>query len=116
MAVIGAHMLVYSPEADSLRSVLGQMLGTKYVDAGGGWMIFGMPPSEIAVHPAETPAHEITVMCDELSSTMSELAALGVEFDGEPRDEGWGIVATMRLPGGVEMLLYEPRHPTAISD
>lgn len=116
MAVIGAHMLVYSPEADSLRETLGRVLGTRSVDAGGGWLIFGLPPAEIAVHPADEPSHEITLMCDDLNATMSELSVHGVEFTDPPRDEGWGLVVTMKLAGGVEMLLYEPRHPTAISD
>ncbi len=114
MAVIGAHALLYSAEADAVRRVLSDVLGWKSADAGGGWLIFALPPAEIAVHPADKPDHELTLMCDDLPTTMSELAEAGVEFADEPRDEGWGIVVTMVLPGDLRMLLYEPRHATPL--
>ena len=112
--ITGAHVLLYSPEADAVRSVLGDVFGFKSVDAGGGWLIFALPPAEVAVHPAEKPSHELTFMCDDLAATMAELQAMGVEFKGEPHEERWGVVATMVLPGGTEIMLYEPRHATAI--
>jgi hypothetical protein len=68
----------------------------------------------VAVHPADRPVHELSLMCDDLAATMAELEAKGVDFKGEPHEERWGMVTTMVLPGGVEMLLYEPRHATAI--
>ncbi len=114
MTITGAHMLLYSPEADALRALLGEAFGWEGVDAGGGWMILALPPAEVAVHPADRPSHELTLMCDDLDATIAELKAKGVEFKGEPHDERWGRVATMVLPGAVDMLLYEPRHPTAI--
>ncbi|MBV9412310.1 MAG: extradiol dioxygenase [Acidimicrobiia bacterium] len=114
MTVTGAHVILYSPEADALRATLGDTFGWRNVDAGGGWLIFALPPAEVAVHPSDKPAHELTLMCDDLEATMTELREKGVEFKGEPHEERWGLVATMVLPGGVEMLLYEPRHPTAI--
>ena len=115
MAIIGAHMLFYSSEAEAAREVLGDILGTKSVDAGGGWPIYAMPPSEIAVHPSDGATnHEITLMCDDLAATMADLSANGVEFKGDVVEERFGLVATMVLPGGVEMLLYEPFHPKAI--
>ena len=114
MTVTGAHVILYSPESDALRSVLSDTFGWRHVDAGGGWLIFAMPPAEVAVHAADKPSHELTLMCDDLEATMAELREKGVEFKGEPHEERWGLVTTMELPGGVEMLLYEPRHPTAI--
>ena len=114
MAITGVHVVLHSPEADALRSLLSSILDSEGVDAGGGWPIYPLPPAEIAVHPSDKPAHEFTVMCDDLATTMTELTAKGVEFEGEPEDEGWGVVVAMSLPGGVKALLYEPRHPTAI--
>ena len=114
MAVIGAHALLYSPEAEAVRQILADVFGWESADAGGGWLIFALPPAEIAVHPAEKPDHEITLMCDDLASTMAELAGAGVEFPDEPREEEWGVVVTMSLPGNLRMLLYEPRHPTPL--
>src|SRR2546429_3623582 len=105
---------MYSNDADADRAFLAEVFGFESVDAGGGWLIFALPPAEVAVHPADKPSHELTLMCDDLEATMAELHEKGVEFKGEPHEERWGIVATMVLPGGVEMLLYEPRHLTAI--
>jgi hypothetical protein len=121
MAVIGAHMLLYSSEADALRAVLRDAFGLKSVDAGGGWLIFALPPSELGVHPAEGPTyesgvrHQVTFMCDDIRATIAELRTKGVRIDGEPEDEDYGITVTMTLPGGVEVMLYEPRHATAIT-
>jgi hypothetical protein len=114
MAITGAHVLLYTSQPEELRAVLRDVIGWKYVDAHDGWLIFALPPTELGVHPAETPSHELTLMCDDLDATVAELRAKGIEFRGEPEDQGFGIVMTMVLPGGVEMLLYEPRHTTAI--
>jgi hypothetical protein len=114
MAITGAHALLYTSEPEALRSVLRDVIGWKCVDAHDGWLIFALPPAELGVHPAEAPAHELTLMCDDLDATVTELRAKGIEFRGEPEDQGFGIVMTMVLPGGVEVLLYEPRHKTAI--
>src|SRR5947199_9834941 len=77
-------------------------------------LIFALPPAALGVHPSETPAHELSIMCDDLQATIAELAAKGVEFEGTPEAGGFGTFVTMVLPGGVRMLLYEPRHATAI--
>jgi catechol 2,3-dioxygenase-like lactoylglutathione lyase family enzyme len=114
MAVTGFHALVYTSEPDAVRAIFRDVFGFHHVDAGDGWLIFRLPPAELGIHPAERPKHEISVMCDDLEATMAELRARGIEFAGEPQDEGYGITAMMRLPGGAEMQLYEPRHPTAI--
>jgi len=116
MGITGVHTLLYTPKAEALRAMLVDVLGLGHVDDGRdqGWLIFALPPAEIGVHPGDTPSHEISFMCDDLDATIAELRAKGVEFRGEPVDEGWGIVIPMVLPGGVEMLLYQPRHNTAI--
>jgi hypothetical protein len=114
MAITGAHVLLYTSEPEQLRAVLRDVIGWKCVDAHDGWLIFALPPAEIGVHPAEAQSHELTLMCDDLDATVDELRAKGIEFRGEPEDQGFGIVTTMVLPGGVDVLLYEPRHPTAI--
>ena len=118
MAITGAHVLLYSSAEDELRTVLRDVFNWKFVDAGGGWPIFALPPSEIGVHPAEGPAfesgtHQFSLMCDDITATVRELRAKGVDVRGEPKDEGWGISVVLALPGGVEVQLYEPRHAVA---
>jgi hypothetical protein len=113
MAVIGIHALIYTSEAEALRAVLADVIGWSHVDAGNGWPIFALPPAELGVHPGEEPRQELSLMCDDIGTTVAELTAKGVAFRGEPEDRGWGVVRTMLLPGGVEVMLYEPRHPTA---
>lgn len=114
MAITGVHALLYSSEPDELRRVLSDVLGFSSIDSGGGWLIYALPPTELGVHPGDAPAHELSIMCDDINATKADLEARGITFEGDPVDEGFGIVAKMLLPGGVEMLLYEPRHDTAI--
>jgi hypothetical protein len=119
MAITGAHMLLYTSEPAALRGVLRDVFGFKHVDAGDGWLIFSLPPAELGVHPAEGPTydsgmrHQVSLMCDDVNQTVRELKAKGISFDGDPEDEGWGISITMKLPGGVDVLLYQPRHAVA---
>ncbi|HEX2258605.1 MAG TPA: VOC family protein [Actinomycetota bacterium] len=120
MAITGAHVLLYTPEPDAVRGVLRDMFGWSHVDSGDGWLIFALPPAEVGVHPAEGPTyergfrHQLCLMCDDIAATVADLKAKGLEVTGEPEDEGWGITTTLLLPGKVDFLLYEPRHPTAI--
>ena len=120
MAIIGAHVLLYSPEAEALRALLRDVFGWRHVDAGDGWLIFRLPPAELGVHPADGPTwesgvrHQFSLMCDDIDATIRELRAKGVEVVGEPEDEGYGITVTLNLPGNLEVMLYEPRHKTAI--
>jgi hypothetical protein len=114
MAIVGAHVLLYTPEPEAVRGLLEDAFGWSHVDTGGGWLIFALPPSELGVHPAELPSHELTLMCDDLETTTAELRAKGVEFPGGTSEQSWGVTTTMVLPGGLEMTLYEPRHTTAI--
>ena len=110
----GSHVIIYSTDADADRAFFRDVLEYPSVDAGQGWLIFKLPPAEVAVHPAEAAAHELLLMCDDLEQTMSELRAKGIEFRGGPDEESFGITTTMLLPGGVEILLYEPRHETPL--
>ena len=120
MAIIGAHVLLYSPEAEALRALLRDVFGWRHVDAGDGWLIFRLPPAELGVHPADGPTwesgvrHQFSLMCDDIDATIRELRAKAVEVVGEPEDEGYGITVTLNLPGNLEVMLYEPRHKTAI--
>lgn len=115
MAIVGAHMLLYTPEAEELRATFRDVFGWKDVDAGDGWLIFALPPAELGVHPSEGKTmHQLSLLCDDVAATADELRAKGVEVRGEPEDKGFGVGVTLVLPGGVEILLYEPRHKTAI--
>jgi hypothetical protein len=114
MPITGAHALLYTSQPDAVRDVLRDVLGWKNVDAGGGWLIFALPPAEVAIHPAAAPHHELALMCDDLDATVAELRGRGIEFRGEKGTERWGHTITMVLPGDLEMLLYQPLHPTAI--
>ena len=114
MAIIGAHALLYSSEPEALRAVFRDVFDMDYVDVHDGWLIFALPPSELGIHPADAPAHELTLMCDNIGQTIDHFGAKGISFKGEPEEQAFGIAVTMVLPGGVEMMLYEPKHETAI--
>jgi hypothetical protein len=115
VAVTGAHVLLYTPEAEALRATVRDVFGWPNVDAGDGWLIFALPPAELGVHPAAGDTHhELSLICDDVHGTVAELRDKGIEVRGEPEDKGFGIGVTIVLPGGVELLLYEPRHATAI--
>ena len=111
----GAHAILYSDDADATRAVLARVLGTRSVDAGGGWLTFALPPAEIAVHPAEAGGRaELYLMTDDVAATVAALKAEGIEVARPVSDQGWGLLTAITLPGGVELGLYQPRHPTAI--
>jgi hypothetical protein len=115
MAITGAHVLLYTPEAEALRATLRDVFAWRHVDAGDGWLIFRLPPAELGVHPSDGETHhELSFICDDVHATAAELREQGIEVLGEPEDKGFGIGVTIVLPGGVEVLLYEPRHETAI--
>lgn len=115
--ITGVHSIVYSGDAEATRAFLKNVLGLDSVDAGRGWLIFGLPPGEAAAHPAEGEdigRHQLYLMCDDVRKTMAELKKKGVEFTRPVADRGWGLVTAFTLPGAGEMWLYEPRHPTMI--
>lgn len=121
MAIIGAHALFYTSEPEALRTTLRDAFGWKHVDAGDGWLIFALPPTELGVHPAEGPTyesgvrHQLTFMCHDIQETIRELRSKGIDVKGKPEEEGFGVTVMLGLPGGVEVMLYEPRHPVAIT-
>ena len=114
MAITGVHGLFYTPEAEALRAVLRDVFEFSYVDAHDGWLIFALPPAEVGIHPADAPSHELTFMCDDLEATIADLKGKGIEFGGDPEPSSFGVTTTMILPGDVHVMLYEPRHKTAI--
>ena len=109
------HAIVFSPEAEKTRSFFADVLGLPSVDAGGGWPIFALPPAELAFHPADGDGrHQLYLMCDDIHATLAELTGKGAELAREVSDEGWGLLAAVRLPDGSELPIYEPRHPSPI--
>ncbi len=108
----GLHAVIFSRDAEGVRTFLRDVLGFASVDAGGGWLIFAQPPAELAAHPSDDDGrHELYLMCDDVHATVEELARKGVEFARPIRDAGWGLLTAINLPGGVELGLYEPKHP-----
>jgi predicted enzyme related to lactoylglutathione lyase len=113
--ITSMHTIVFASDADSARAFFRDVLELPYVDAGDGWLIFKQPPSELAVHPAAGPAgpHEVYLMCDDITQTMAELTARGAEFTSPVRQAGFGLLTSIRVPGGGEIGLYQPRHRIA---
>ncbi|HLQ04200.1 MAG TPA: extradiol dioxygenase [Verrucomicrobiae bacterium] len=113
--IFGAHVIVYSTDADADRAFLRDVLGYSNVDAGHGWLMFALPPAEVAVHPAETNGkHELYFMCDDLKAEMSALKKKGV-ICSDVEEARWGSITRMRLPGGGEVGLYQPKHPSPLA-
>ena len=111
--ITGAHAIVYSRDPEADRTFLREVLGLPHVDVGGGWLIFGLPPAEVAAHPTDgSPKHELYLMCDDLEATIEDLKRKGADIAGPVSDQGWGLITTLALPGGTELGLYEPRHPS----
>jgi catechol 2,3-dioxygenase-like lactoylglutathione lyase family enzyme len=113
--ITGAHAIIFSQDADATRAILRDVLGLdKHVDVGGGWLIFALPPAEVAVHPDEHGGrHELYFMCDDINATVERLKAKGAEFTAPVTDQGWGLLTSVKMPGGGELGIYEPRHPLA---
>ncbi len=113
--ISGAHIILYSQDAEADRAFLRDTLGFSSVDAGHGWLIFALPPAELAVHPAEANGqHELYLMCNDLEAEISTLKANGVPCS-EVQNERWGSIVRITLPGGRELGLYQPKHPTALT-
>jgi len=120
--IFGAHFLLYSAKAEADRKFLDEVVGLNSVDAGGGWPIFALPPSEFAVHPSRGEAAAKTedghagtalyLMCDDLKSTMKTMESKKVRFT-KVEDAPWGTVTSFALPSGAKVGLYQPKHPTA---
>jgi catechol 2,3-dioxygenase-like lactoylglutathione lyase family enzyme len=109
--ITGIHAIVFSPEAEKVREFFADVLGMPSADAGGGWLIFALPPAELAVHPATGDGrHELYLMCDDIHATLAELQDKGAVLARGVSDQGWGLLAAIRLPDGGELPIYEPRH------
>src|SRR3954453_13307956 len=106
MAITGVHAVIYTHEAEVDRAWLTDVLGLASVDAGRGWLIFALPPAELAVHPGE-PRHPLYLMCDDIQATVAELAAKGAETTGPVTDQGWGLLTAIKVPGAGELGLSE---------
>src|SRR5579863_5575263 len=122
--IFGTHLLLYSRDPEADRAFFRDMLGLSNVDSGGGWLIFALPPAEMGIHPAEenhTQTHAgqglatgtIYLMSDDLDRTLADLSAKGVAHT-ELREAEWGVATSIRLPGGANLGLYEPRHALAV--
>jgi hypothetical protein len=121
--ITAAHMLINSYDETATRAFLRDVLELPNIDVHDGWLIFKTGPSELAVHPASVPTvdaegvvrprHEISLMCDDLGRTVSELTAKGAEFIGSPSEHRWGTSIMVKVPGAGELMLYQPKHLTA---
>ena len=116
MAITGVHAILYTEDAAADRAFLADVLGLKSVDAGDGWLIFALPPAELAAHPASVGGggYELYLMCDDVEATVRELEARGVEFSSGVTQQRWGLITTIDLPGGGRLGLYEPRHASPL--
>jgi catechol 2,3-dioxygenase-like lactoylglutathione lyase family enzyme len=113
--IFGAHVVVYSKDAEADRAFLRNVLGFRSVDAGHGWLIFALPPAKAAVHPAEeNEAQELYLMSDDLNAEIAALKKKNVHCS-EARQERWGSITKIRLPGGGDLGLYEPQHASPFS-
>jgi predicted enzyme related to lactoylglutathione lyase len=116
--ITSTHSIIYASDPEAARAFFRDVLGLAHVDAHDGWLIFQLPPSELALHPQADPAasdgrHELYLMCDDIAQTMAELAAKGVEFTRPVTQTGFGHLTAIAVPGAGEIGLYEPRHLTA---
>jgi len=109
-----AHIILYSTDAEADRIFIRDVLGLPGVDAGGGWLIFKLPPAEIAVHPTDgLGKQEFYFMCDDIEKTLMQLTAKGVTISEPISNQRWGRLASIKLPSGADLPIYQPLHPTA---
>lgn len=109
-----AHIILYSTDAEADRTFIRDVLGLRGVDAGGGWLLFKLPPAEVAVHPTDGPIkHEFYFMCDDIEKTLRELSDKGVTISQPISEQRWGRLASIKLPSGADLPIYQPLHPTA---
>lgn len=116
--ILAAHTLIYADDADAARRFFQEVLELPTVDAGEGWLIFKLPPAELGVHPTDGGSHasdtmRLSFICDDINETVADLTAKGVEVLSGPTDAGYGTFATLKVPGGVTVDVYQPRHATA---
>jgi predicted enzyme related to lactoylglutathione lyase len=116
--ITSMHSIIYASDAERARAFFRDVLGLPSVDAHDGWLIFKLPPSELALHPESGPQapsgrHELYLMCDDITQTVEDLTARGAEFTSPVTKTGFGLLTSIRIPGGGEIGLYEPSHRTA---
>ena len=113
-----AHVVIYTKDADAVRAFFRDVLGLASVDAGHGWLIFALPPAELGIHPTESVPedgrHQLYLMCDDVEATVGELKGKGVEFTQPIKNAGFGLLTAMKIPGGAELYLYQPKHPSPL--
>ncbi len=109
--ITGAHAIIYSKNPEADRNFLKNVLKLSHIDAGGGWLIFELPPTELAVHPSDkNNRHEFYFICDDIQGFRAEMEQSNIDCS-EVKDEGWGLLLNITLPGGGELGIYEVRHP-----
>jgi len=118
--IAATHVLIYADDAEATRAFLRDVLGWENVDAGDGWLIFALPPAELGVHPADqkrpSGSHALSLMCHDIAQTVLELEAKGAEFTMPVTDAGFGLITHMKVPGGGEIGLYEPKHLSPLEE
>jgi hypothetical protein len=108
--ITGAHSIIYSANPDADRAFLRDVLNLTHVDVGDGWLIFGLPPAEVAVHPSEeNDVHEFYLMCDDIEAFLTVMQKNGIGCEAA-QDQGWGVLSRLTLPGGGTLGVYQPRH------
>jgi catechol 2,3-dioxygenase-like lactoylglutathione lyase family enzyme len=110
----GVHTILFADNPEAARAFFRDVLQFPAVDAGGGWLIFALPPGELAVHPGPVGACRLYLMCDDLRATVAELERRGVEFTAPISTERWGLVTSLRVPGAGEVGLYQPTHASPL--
>jgi predicted enzyme related to lactoylglutathione lyase len=116
VVITGVHAIIFTKDPEAVRAFFHDVLNFPSVDAGGGWLIFALPPAELAAHPTDDGAHhKLYFMCDDIRATVTDLEAKGVELTTEIREEGFGLITSLRLPDGEELALYQPRHASPLS-
>jgi catechol 2,3-dioxygenase-like lactoylglutathione lyase family enzyme len=108
--ITGVHTMFYTTKAEECRAFIRDKLGFSFTDVGGGWLIFDLPEADMGCHPAEAASHGISFYCDNVQKTMEELKSKGVEFTSEISDQGYGLVTHFKMPGGIEVQLYQPKY------
>lgn len=119
--IAGAHAIIFAEDAEAARAFFRDVLGLNSVDAGDGWLIFALPPAEIALHPGPgwgrpLGGHQLFFMCHDVERTVEALGRKGVEFVSPITDEGYGRMTRFKIPGGGEIGLYQPKHPSPLAE
>jgi len=119
--IAGAHTIIFAEDAEAARAFFRDVLGFANVDAGDGWLIFALPPGEIALHPGPgwgqpLAAHQLFFMCHDVERTVEELRSKGVEFVSPITDQGYGLMTRLKIPGAGEIGLYQPKHPSPLTE